>query len=150
MSVFRFKPLGVFDVPSGRLVVADPVYLNNKDWGRVIRNAKPGRWIALAEIGPVVASVFVFHESDAVRATNDDRGLHFNIGVDSGRACIVDSESSKGYEDADLSPGFKPGPFGLMVPTGFGDGIYSCWLREYAGETVSVHVRFFDWEACDE
>lgn len=140
------KLLGAFEVPSGRLIVADPVYLADKDLAVVIDNAKPGRWIALAEIGVRVVSVFVFHELDAVRDAEDDRELMFNVGVDTARVCIVDSESIEGYEDADLSPGFKAGPFGVMVPSGFGDGIYSCRVREYDGQAVSVCVRFIETE----
>ena len=140
------KTLGSFGVPSGRLVVADPVYLTNKDLAVVINNAMPGRWIALARIGSRVLSLFAFHESDSVRDAHDDRELTFRVGVDSGRVCVVDSQSIESYKDASLRPGFACDPFGVMVPSGFGDGIYDCRVREYAGQAVSVAMTFIDSE----
>lgn len=146
MSDSNVKTLGSFEVPSGRLVVADPAYLNHKDLAVVIDNAKPGRWIATTGVWPWFSSLFVFHESDAVRDTRDDRDLMYEVGVDSARVCVVDSRAIGSYEEADLSPGFKPGPFGVMVPSGFGDGIYSCRVREFAGQAVSVLVVFIESE----
>lgn len=149
---FTAQSVGGFEVPSGRLIVADPVYLTHSDLAVVIDNAKPGRWIAMvghAQIdgdGPRVSSLFVFHESDAVRDAQDDRELIYTIGVDTGRVCVVDSRAIGSYEDADLSPGYKPGPFGVMTPSGFGDWIYRCRVREHAGQAVSVGIVFIETE----
>jgi len=141
-----YKTLGAFAVPSGRLVVGDPCYFDSKDWAVFIENAMPGRWIAMAGVGPWVSSLFVFHESDAVRDAQDDRELTYEIGVDTGRLCVVDSRAIGSYEDATPSPGFRPDPFGVMVTSGFGDGIYPCRVREYAGRAVSVRVLFIETE----
>lgn len=149
---YTAQSVGWFEVPSGRLVVADPVYLTHSDLAVVIDNAKPGRWIAMVGraqmdwAGLRVSSLFVFHESDAVRDARDDRELNHSIGVDTGRVCVVDSRAIGSYEDADLSPGYKPDPFGLMVRSGFGDGIYPCRVCEYAGQAVSVRVTFIEPE----
>lgn len=145
MSGFAIRSLGSFEVPSGRLVVADPCYFDNRDWGVVIDNAKPGRWIVLAGVGSWVSSVFAFHESDGVRDSVDDHELTFFCGgIDSGRVAIVDSQSIKCYEDAKLKPGFECDPFGVMVQSGIGDGIYCCAVREFAGQAVSVRIDFDD------
>lgn len=144
MSDLSVKSLGSFDVPSGRLFVADPCYFDNRDWGVVLDNAKPGRWIVLAGVGSRVSSVFAFHESDGVRDSVDDHELTFKIGVDSGRVAIVDSQSIGCYEDAELKPGFECDPFGVMVQSGIGDGIYRCAVREFAGQAVSVRIDFDD------
>lgn len=148
---FTAQSVGWFEVPSGRLVVADPVYLTHPDLAAVIDNAKPGRWVAMVghartDCGPRVSSLFVFHESGSVRDARDDRELNHTIGVDTGRVCVIDSGAIGSYEDADLSPGYKPGPFGVMVRSGFGDGIYLCRVRECAGQAVSVRVTFIEPE----
>jgi hypothetical protein len=146
MSGFNVKSLGSFEVPSGRLVVADPIYLTDKHWGVVVANAKPGRWIAMAQIDLGSARLMVFHESDVDRDAEDDRELRFKVGVDTGRVCVVDSRSIASYVNADLNPGFTTDQFGVMVPSGPGDGIYDCWVREYAGQAVSIHVVFIEAE----
>lgn len=160
MSGIDFRSLGSFQVPGGRLVVADPCYLNDKDFSVAIGNARPGRWVAWAEIGPrlhpvadwpqgLVASLFVCHGSYSVRDAISDRDLTFKVSVDSGRVCVADSKSIDRYEDAIFNPGFECDPFGVMVPSGIGDGIYLCRVRELVGEAVSVEVRFIDSEVPD-
>jgi len=144
------ESLGSFEVPSGRLVVADPVYLNHKDLAVVIANAKPGRWMATvargSSYGPYVASVTVFHETELHRDGAVDRERMHSVGVDTARVCIVDARSIGCYENAELAPGLKPDRFGLMVPSGFGDSIYSACVREYAGQAVSMRIVFIETE----
>jgi len=144
------ESLGSFDVPSGRLVVADPCYLTHKDLAVVIANAKPGRWFAMAgresSYGPWVSSLTVAHESELARDVAGDREVMHRVGVDTARVCVVDSRSIGCYENADLSPRLKADRFGLMVPSGFGDGIYACCVREHDGKAVSIRIVFIEAE----
>jgi hypothetical protein len=144
------ESLGWFMVPSGRLVVADPVYLTNKNLAVVIANAKPGRWFAMvgreASYWPWVSSLTVAHESELARDGAVDRESMHRVGVDTARVCVVDSRSIVSYENADLSHRLKTDQFGLMVPGGFGDGIFDCCVREYAGKSVSIRIVFIETE----
>jgi hypothetical protein len=132
------------------LIVADPCYLTNKDFAVVVANAKPGRWVAMigreASYGPWVSSLTVAHESELVRDGAVDRELMRRVGVDTARLVVVDSRSIGCYVNADLGPRLKADQFGLMVPSGFGDGIFDCCVREYAGKSVSIHISFIEME----
>lgn len=144
------ESLGGFDVPSGRLVVADPVYLTHKDLAVVIANAKPGRWFAMvgreSSYGPWVSSLTVAHESELARDGAGDREVMHRVGVDTARVCVVDSRAIGCYENADLSPRLKADQFGLMVPSGFGDWIYTACVREFMGKAVSIRIVFIETE----
>jgi hypothetical protein len=139
--------LGSFEVPSGRLVVADPCYLTNRDLAVVIANAKPGGWMAtIGHHENFVSSVTVFHESELARDGAVDRESMHRVGVDTGRVCIVDSRSIGSYQNAEWSDGLKVDPFGLIVPSGFGDWIYEACVREFMGQAVSVRIVFIGTE----
>jgi hypothetical protein len=151
MSQFSFaNKQASFEVPSGRMVVADPAYLTHENLAVVIDNAKPGRWWAVmareSDCGPYVSSVVVFHDSESELDGAADRELMRTVGVDSGHVCLVDAGSIDCYEIAGLAPGLRIDPCGLMVPSGFGDGIYACCVRERAGQAVLVRIVFIDTE----
>lgn len=136
-----------FEVPSGRLVVADPMYLTNKDLAVVIANAKPGRWVAtVSHHENFVSSVTVFHESELSRDGAFDRETMHRVGVDTARVCIVDSRSIGSCQNAEPVEGLKVDRFGLIVPSGFGDWIYEACVREFNGQAVSIRIVFIGTE----
>lgn len=146
-QISSIESLGSFEVPSGRLVVADPCYLTNKDLAVVIANAKPGRWMAsVGHYGGYASSVTVFHESELRRDGAIDRESMHRVGVDTGRVCIVDSRSIGCFQKAEIPLVFMHSQFGLIVPSGFGDSIYEACVREFMGQAVSVRVVFIDTE----
>jgi hypothetical protein len=141
------EPLPRFEVPSGRLVVADPMYLTNKDLAVVLTNAKPGQWmVTVGHHENFVSCVTVFHESELSRDGAVDRELMHRVGVDTARVCIVDSRSIGSYQNADWADGVKVDRFGLIVPSGFGDWIYEACVREFKGQAVSIRIVFIDTE----
>jgi hypothetical protein len=139
--------IGAFQVPSGRLVVADPMHLTNKGLAVVIGNAKPGPWMAaVAHHENFVSSVTVFHESELRRDGAIDRETMHRVGVDTARVCIVDSRSIGCYAESEWNDGVDVDQFGMIVPSGFGDWIYEACVREFNGQAVSVRIVFIDTE----
>jgi hypothetical protein len=142
------RPLGRFSVPSGRLYVGDPEYVGDDRFSLTIAPVKSGPWLAEADViesfGERVTSVVVFSECHA-HVTDVVQFLRWaKVGVDTGRICI--SDVSWLARNAELPISFKTHSFGLMLRSGFGDGIYPVCIREADGVVVSVRIVFIESE----
>lgn len=133
----------------GVIVVCDPCYRSSENLIARFANAKSGPWqasIRVVDFGPVVGQrverLLVSHV--AHRATvgpwlDADRA----VAVDTGRvaACDGRDDLSKADEIPTMAVAWSRG---VLVKSGFGDGVYPCRFREIAGEVVAIEVRFID------
>lgn len=147
MNGYVKKFVGRFRCDSSVLIVADPHYLGKPDCSTRLATAKPGMWNATITCGCFpyggerVAKLTITHESLA-----DPRGgwcdCGAGIGVDTGRVAICDSGCEADFDRA--VPSAIATDHGALSSSGFGDGVYPCFVQEYGGEIVGVEIRFID------
>lgn len=159
-----------FEVSSGQLFVADPVYTERTDGG-ILENVKNGTWHAVAVLDGCanVALLAAYHSSENVDFDRDTFPLgtevrEFSICVDTATAGIFDqgehaktvARDPEAIHNAVLvtlettrSP-IDILPFGVYSDTGLGDGQYVCYSkRDDEGRVVAVWIDFMFF-TCNE
>lgn len=143
--VVRFRCDGV-------ILVCDPCYRSAENLVVRFDNAKAGRWqasIDVGDFGPVLGKrverllvSHVAHRAAAGPWLDADRA----VAVDTGRVAAFDGRGdlSKADEVPTMAVAWSRG---VLVKSGFGDGVYPCRFREAAGEVVAIEVLFI---GCDE
>lgn len=140
--------VGRFRCDGGGLAVGDPCYLPDPRLSLRLQNAKAGSWVVTVchrrfeDAGERVGKLTVTHESTtgAVGPWRDSEGV---VGVDTGHAAVCDARSLIGPDHAPVRSAVVLDR-GVLCSTGFGDGVYPCFVRECDGEIVGVEIRFID------
>lgn len=167
--------LGNFINESGVLFISDPCY-DIDTWCTARVKAKTGEWISFVEKsdegdwGNRCAVLFAYHK-DYPLTDSDDININCSgIGVDSGQAGIFDEKYFK--DDSVATPSnFIPDepwysmccsktlskkqadviPYGAVSSSGYGDGVYSYYVKENeSGEVVAVKIVFIGDEICTD
>jgi len=148
-----------FTLTSGTLRVSDPCYDRALDAAGIIENARNGRWIGKIDIinamawGNRVAELSIVQENYVTASKMWERAP-FDVGVDSGQAGFFDdsnypewSEDNGFYDiicEGTISKDkFAVVPFGIASRTGYGDGLYQCFVaKNVEGEVIAAKIVF--------
>ena len=149
-----------------KVMVSDPCY-EMDTWCQVtINNVLKGIYKCTLEMcedvwGPRVSAIQVVHVDYMNKLL--EYYNNFNIGVDSGQAGIFDYEYYKKYHNGNTDDnwydaicdktittfngeGFLDGNtidrLGFVSSSGYGDGVYGCWVSEYDGKVVAIRVEY--------
>lgn len=156
----ELRVLGTFEVKSGKLIVSDPCYSRGTWCQGDLENVRTGKWTGLSVYGKTdwgnrVWEVRAVHADYPIDlAISEKTDLH--VGVDSGQAGIFDAEKFAGGEDSygdggwydeccNLTNSASQGGIlagGVVTSSGFGDGVYECFITRDNGKIVAAKVVF--------
>lgn len=157
-----------FTINSGIIRVTDPCYSKNNDYDytiNVLTNCKPGIWIAEPIFvdynvwGLRCKEIRIYHENHYT--INPIITTQNPVGVDSGQLGLFDNqlypEIIGNYYDQNsfyrkicddtVANNISLLDFGIAVTSGFGDGLYNCFIGKYKNQIVSIKVVFIEDES---
>lgn len=158
----RLKALGLFEITSSEVIVADPISRQDSWRSLTLRQAKTGLWRASVivteegrgdtRVAMLIASHTDLQKSRSKKLYSLFRSPIAMMGVDSGYAGIFclnhfrDPEHEAWFDhwgnSGDLT-GFA-GPHGVVSNSGFGDGSYQCQtLRDKAEDKLEAVAILF-------
>jgi hypothetical protein len=154
---------GRFEVISGELWVSDPCYEKEEDPGPKakvyrLKNVLNGIWVGYAQIDPWEGRVSSLMAKTEEWFTEDSKRF---VAVDSGQMGIFDYAKFPKVpgEYHDLESVYRQicevtlsdrragsyNKMGVVSSTGYGDGLYPCYVRRNRkGEVVEVEIRFME------
>jgi hypothetical protein len=139
--------IGSFELKSTFLRVSDPAYEKDTWCTGLIGNCIPGKWNACILRDSGVIAELIVYESN-----NDSNSVHwdltdFDIGVDSGQCGFYDEDQyvdgnrrhdqdAGEFYDSILNLDNGMLPYGVISQSGYGDGLYSCYIAKNSGGFV--------------
>jgi hypothetical protein len=148
------RVVGRYEVPSGSLIVSDPCYERGCQCAAEIPMVKDGVWVGSVGMAALPGGVLYVTEliTQVIDCPDDlpwiDSGI--TVGVDSGQMGIFDRVEFDKRPRGKLINVALLSPFGIVSSTGFGDGVYSCLVKQHAGKTVAVKVVFLSLNDLDD
>ena len=157
------KQLGAFEITSGKITITDPCYEPGAWCSGQLEHVLNGTWHANVFIsdegvwGDRVAYLLAYHAESANYVHLDTylwQDTGFQIGVDSGQAGIFDTSvirNDKGtaawdaWYDAiiELTNPASVLEGGSVSSTGYGDGLYSCYvIKDNQDQVIAVKLDF--------
>jgi hypothetical protein len=142
------RTIGTFKVRSGALVVSDPCYESGALYAALFAQAKIGVWVGSIGLAKLPNGVIAITELtvSVVGVPNRSKWIcsGVSVGVDSGHIGIFDRDRYDDRSMMDMDHATAVSPFGVVSISGFGDGVYSCLVKQHEGKTVAIKVVFID------
>lgn len=154
-----------FTLNSNIIRITDPCYTKLDDqFVNVLTNCKSGIWIAepvfkeYAVWGLRCKEIIIYHEN---HYSVTPKIIQNSVAVDSGQLGIFDNilypETTGDYYDenslyrkiSDETTFIDISilDFGIVVSSGFGDGMYKCFIGKYKNQIVSIKIIFIEDES---
>ena len=149
----------VFNVTSGKLMVADPCYgkdtVETNELSNLLENARNGKWISsiVESKDNYVVELNVVHSDYEDKSALISWEVVQDVAVDSGQMGVYDANflditRAEDYDAiCELTNPVGVTSYGVFSSSGFGDGLYTCLVGKNASnEVVSVRIIFIENE----